>query len=189
MSLLLIAGLALVMGMILLCMGLSFIDFGLSSLAIGDSYNADSYNYYQNPLNRLGSKYFYYRPKGAVVVSKKQWAAIEKNIGVKIGEAKEVGRTIGYKEAIIDIRFKVKEEKAKAFPSSPYAVLDVESKMPLNEIEEKFVYLYGIYDPKNFISLDPAFTELAEIRRAQVKRAWNQINLGIKPVSISAGDI
>jgi len=188
MDLLFIMGLSVIMGVILVAMGLSFIDFGLDSLGHSDTYGNRTADYYQNPLHRLDSKYFHYRPKGSVIVSKKQWATIEENMGIKLDEAKNNGKILGYKQALVEIQDKVKEEKTKTFPSSPYAVLDIESKAPMAEIEKKYKYLLQIYDPKNFITLDKAFTELAEIRRAQITRAWNQVNLGIKPKSLSGGN-
>lgn len=188
MDLLFIVGLSVCMGIILIAMGLSFIDFGLGSLGFSDTFGNRTADYYQNPLHRLNSKYFHYRPKGTVTVSKKQWAVIEENMGIKLAEAKNNGKILGYKRALVEIQDKVKEEKTKTFPSSPYAVLDIESKTPMADIEKKKEYLLQIYDPKNFISLDKAFTELAEIRSAQITRAWNQINLGIKPKSISGGN-
>jgi len=188
MELLFIAGSSVVLGVVLLCMGLSFISSGLKSLDFTDSYGSMTPNdYYQNPLYTLNSKYFHYRPKGSVIVSKKQWANIEKNMGVKLLEMKEAGKTIGFKQAIVEIQDKVTEEKTKTFPSSPYAVLDVESSAPLEKIEEKYKYLLIAYNPANFVALDKAFVELAEIRTQQIKRAWSQINLGIKPAGASKG--
>jgi hypothetical protein len=182
MDLIFIAGLSLVLGIILLCIGLSFVGAGLKSLDFTDSYGATTSNsYYLNPLHTLNSKYFHYRPKGSVIVSKKQWADIERNMGIKLLEAKTAGKSIGYKQAIVEIQDKVTEEKAKTFPSSPYAVLDLEASAPLAALEERYNYLLKIYDPRAFVDLDKAFIELAEIRTQQVKRAWSQINLGIKP--------
>jgi hypothetical protein len=188
MDLLFIAGLSLVIGIVLLCMGLSFIGAGLGSLDFTDSYGSMTPNdYYQNPLHTLNSKYFHYRPKGSVIVSKKQWSEIERNMGIRLLEAKTAGKTIGYKQAIVEIQDKVTEEKAKTFPSSPYAVLDLEASAPLAALEERYKYLLSVYDPRNFSTLDKAFVELAEIRTQQVKRAWAQINLGIKPADASKG--
>ena len=179
MDLIIIAAIGLCMGLVFLAMGLSFIDFGLGSLNIADSYNTTVHDYYQNPLHRLNSKYFHYRPKGSVVVSKKQWNEIERNIGIKIAESQKAGKMLGYKEAIVDIRLKVKEEKEKITPSSPYATLDVESSTPTKEIEKKYEHFLAIYNPRNFNHLDKAFAQLAELRIEQIKRAWSKINTGI----------
>jgi DnaJ-domain-containing protein 1 len=108
-------------------------------------------------------------------------------MGIRLLEAKTAGKTIGYKQAIVEIQDKVTEEKAKTFPSSPYAVLDLEASAPLAALEERYKYLLSVYDPRNFSTLDKAFVELAEIRTQQVKRAWAQINLGIKPADASKG--
>jgi len=187
MDLLVMAALSVTMGIILISFGLSFIDFGLGSLDIPYSYKTGTNDYYQNPLCRLNSKYFHYRPKGAVVVSKKQWSEIERGMGFKLNEAKRAGKSIGYRAALVEIQDKVKEEKAKTSPSSPYLVLGVESAAPLAEIEKRYKHLLEIYSPKGFVSLDKAFVELAEIRTAQIVRAWNQINLGVGSGSVDGG--
>jgi len=191
MDLLFIAGLSLVTGVILVCMGLSFISESIKGIDYGYSYGAGVYGtgvgYNENPLQRLNSKYFHYRPKGSVIVSKKQWAEIERNMGVKLVEMKTAGEMVGFKRAIVEIQDKVKEEKAKTFPSSPYAILDLEASAPLEALEERYKYLLKIYDPKAFVTLDKAFVELAEIRTQQVKRAWSQINLGVTPLNANKG--
>lgn len=180
MDLIMIAFLSIVVGIILVSVGLSFISASMESLDFTDSYGTTTpYDYYRNPLHYLDSKYFHYRPKGSVIVSKAQWAEIEKNIGVQIIKAKDAGQKIGYKRAIVEIQDKVKEEKTKTFPSSPYAVLDVTSTTPMAEVEEKYKHLLQIYNPNVFVTLDKAFIELAEIRTAQIVRAWDQISLGV----------
>ena len=93
MDLLIIAGLSIVMGIILTAMGLSFLSQSLRSLEFSEKWGGQtSENYYQNPLHRLNSKYWHYRPKGSVIVSKKQWEEIEKNIGIEINLAKDKGK-------------------------------------------------------------------------------------------------
>jgi len=188
MDLLFIACTALLMGVVLVALGLSFIDFGLSSVDFNGDYGQTSGKYYQNPLHRLGSKYFHYRPKGSVILSEKQWANIERNMGIKLNEAKTVGKSIGYKIAIVEVQDKIREEKAKTAPSSPYLVLGVKPTTSLAKIEERYKHLLQIYNPKFFNHLDKSFVELSEIRTAQIVRAWNQINLGVKPKSVSGGN-
>lgn len=186
MDLLIMAGLSLVSGIVLLCMGLSFISQNLNAADYGAGY-LDTSNYYKNPLYTLNSKYWHYRPRGSVVVSKQEWEKIEKNIGIKISEAKTAGSILGYKGALIDIRDKVAEEKAKTSPSSPYLVLGVDPTTPLDEIEKRYNKLMDLYALKNFVDLDMTFTELATIRNTQILRAWNKIKFGIGRKSVSGG--
>lgn len=180
MDLIVIAAVGICMGVILVAMGLSFIDFGLGSLDIVDSYdNNAARKYYQNPLHTFNSKYFHYQPKGSVIVTKKQWSEIEKNIGVQIHKSQKAGWVIGYKEAIVDIRLKVREEKERVSPSSPYATLDVESTAPIKKIEKKYKHLLHVYKSVNFAHLDKAFVSLAELRTEQIEKAWRAVNTDI----------
>lgn len=175
MDLLVLAALSISIGIILLAMGLSFLS---QSLDVMD-YNNNNYwsapnsaDYYQNPLYGINSKYFHYRPKGWVIVSKKQWKDIEKNIGIKIASAENVG----YKQALSEIQAMIEEESDKAFPTSPYAVLDAEAVTPKAQIRDKYLALMDKYDPAKFGSLDKAFVQLAEIRQKQVIEAWQKID-------------
>jgi hypothetical protein len=179
MDLIVIAAVGMCIGVLLVAMGLSFIDFGLGSLGIADSYTTTAREYYQNPLHTFNSKYFHYQPKGSVIVTKKQWADIEKNIGIQIHKSQKAGWIIGYKEAIVDVRLKVREEKDKVSPSSPYATLGVESTAPIKEIEDRYKHLLHVYKSVNFSHLDRAFVSLAELRTEQLEKAWRTVNTGI----------
>lgn len=188
MDLLVIAALSIVLGLILTAMGLSFLSQNLESLKYNNAHWGDpnARDYYQNPFFRLNSKYWHYRPKGAVVLTKHKWAEIEKNIGIKLTQAKNEGKKVGYKACLVEFTDKIKEEKARVTPSSPYAVLGVNSTDPQESIKERYHFLIKIYDPKNFVDLDEAFIKLAQIRCKQIKKAWQQINYG---VGYSKGDI
>jgi len=182
-----LAGFSITMGLILTVMGLSFLSQNLKSLEFTDQWGANTTNqYYKNPFYTLNSKYWHYRPKGAVVVTKKQWEDIEKNIGIKVTEAKKRGLKLGRKSLMIDIEDAIKEKQATTFPTSPYAVLQVESSAPMDEIRQRYEFLKGIYDPRNFVELDKTFIELADIRCKQLDKAWKSINYGL---TSSKGDI
>lgn len=187
MDLLLIAGLSIVMGIILVAMGLSFLSQSLKFDAYTDKWGTNTTdNYYQNPFFKLNSKYWHYRPKGSVVISKKKWGEIERNIGIEITLAEEKARKLGRAAAIIEIQDMVREEQARIVPASPYAVLDVEAGDALLAIEEHYHKLIAMYDPTNFKGLDEAFIELAEIRIEQFNKAWKSISFGVK---MHKGDI
>jgi peptide deformylase len=167
--------------------GLSFLSQSLKSLEYNNQYgNNTARDYYRNPLFRLNSKYWHYRPKGAVVITKHQWQEIEKNIGIKIDEAKRKGVKLGRKSLYIDIQDAVKEKQAVLRPTSPYAILNVKANAPMAEIEARYKWMMEAYNPNNFVDLDKAFIQLAEIRCEQIEKAWKQINYGI---SYSKGDI
>jgi len=195
MDLLILAASAIVLGIILTAMGLSFISESLNALEYNNRYTEwgvlHTSDYYNNPLCRINSKWFYYRPKGWVLVSKGRWADIEKNIGIKINESIQVGRKIGYRDAVEDIQDMVGEEQARIAPSSPYMVLNVEATTPLEEIEVQYLKLLKLYDPASskFEGLDSTFEELATIRCQQILKAWKQINLGVGQRTFSKGDI
>jgi len=181
-DLLILGAMSIVVGIIIVCMGLSFLSQSLDSLSYNTSNNrwgVNAIDYYANPLYRLQSKWFYYRPKGAVILSQKEWEDIEGNIGVKISDAKDSGKILGYNAAIIEIQDKVREEQTRIVPASPYDVLNVASTMPINDIENNYKDLLSKYDPKYFTNLDKAFVELAEIRTDQIEKAWKQIKLGM----------
>ena len=181
MDLLIIAALSIVLGLILTAMGLSFLSQNLKSLEYNSQHWSDrnAKDYYQNPFFRLNSKYWHYRPKGAVVLTKHQWADIEKNIGIKITEAKKHGLKLGRKAFYVEMQDMIKEKRAAITPSSPYLVLGVESTTPMEEIEAKYKAMLQLYNPNNFVDLDKAFIQLAEIRTEQLRKAWKQVNYGV----------
>jgi len=183
-DLLFLTGLSVFLGIILVCIGLSSINQSLESLEYNNpSYqwsNMSTSEYYKNPLHRIDSKYFHYRPKGSVIVSQKEWEIIERNIAAKIARAKKHGQILGYNAAIIEVKDKVEEEKAKITPRSPYMVLNVEATTPLEEIKVQYLKLMAQYDPVNFENLDSTFVELAGIRCQQILKAWSQINASIR---------
>ena len=181
MDLLLVVVLSMVTGLVLVCAGLSFIDKSLDSLNFNSNWRGHNTEaYYNNPLARLNSKYWHYKPAGSVVVSKKQWEEIERNISVKIDEAKRKGHALGKRATIIQIEDLIKENQAKVFPTSPYKILNVDASTSVEDINSSYMALLKLYDPKNFVDLDPAFRELAEIRIGQIEDAWRQVSRGLK---------
>lgn len=182
--LLLIGSLAMLMGLIMLSLGLSLVSQGLNPFNFNEAFRGyNATEYYKNPLYHLNSKYWHYRPRGSVIVSKKQWEDIEKSIAIKIDEGRDAGKKIGYKRALVEIQDLVKEEEAKVNPSSPYEVLNVKSTASIEEIKERYTHLLKIYDTRNFVDLDKAFIQLAAIRIDQIKKAWKQITYGLKGLS------
>ncbi len=187
MDLLFLTGISIFFGIILISMGLAFLDQSLSSLNYNNDYGAwnglSSADYYNNPLAKINSKWFHYRPKGSVILSKKQWADIEANIEIKIKKAKEAGKILGRKAVIIEIQDRVKEEQTKIVPSNPYEILGVKAKtsaLPSKlEMENNYKHLRTVYNPENFTHLDKSFVELAEIRIEQITEAWRKVKMGI----------
>jgi len=179
MELLVIAALSIFMGIILIMMGMSYLGQSLESLKFNGSTNQSPYNYYENPLNRINSKYFHYRPKGTVIVSRGQWEEIEKNIGLRISDAIGRGKKIGRRETIAEIQDVVDKEREEIVPSSPYLLLGVKSTDSIDSIKKRWQHLMLAYAADNFEHLDPAFSELARIRRKELTRAWNKIQCGV----------
>lgn len=152
---------------IILVMGISYIAQSLEM-----SYYTDtdrSSNYYKNPLNLHNSKYFHYRPKGTVILSQSEWRIIEKNIGVEISKAKTVGKRLGYKDALQDFQ-QVIDGKREKSAFNPLKFAGITDSTPQDEATRKLEYLAKMFDPKNFVDLDRAFVELAELRSKQIKR-------------------
>ncbi len=187
MELLFFAGVAIVTGIIFVGMGLSFLNQSLdfekyntdSKYSYGLGFNSNSKDYYNNPLYRLKSKWFYYRPVGAVVLTKDKWKKIEDGINVKIAEAMDEGKVKGRKALMDEIKAKVEEEREKAVPSSPYALLGVKATDPISEIKVRYKQLSAFYDPKKFKHLDSDFRSLALIRTNQLNEAWRKIRNGV----------
>ncbi|KPK10631.1 MAG: hypothetical protein AMJ56_07625 [Anaerolineae bacterium SG8_19] len=181
---------AIIIGLILVAIGASFVSQGMDSLRYNENWGKyRSFSYYNNPLCKMNSKYFYFRPKGWVILSKKQWEDIEKSIGANIQKAKDNGKILGKALMLKQIQDQVSAEKERVFPSSPYKILGMDSTASLTEIQQKYNALMAMYDPKNFVDLDRAFIELAEVRQDQIRKAWNKIQAGIgeKPIKDFSG--
>ena len=147
---------------------------------LGDSLNIDSYN--KNPLIKLGSKYFHWRPKGAVVLSKSKWEEIEKGIGVKISEAREKGIELGRSAMVEEIQNQLNQRKDQTeFPTNPYIVLGISSNADDASVEKAYVMAKALYDPKLFQRWDSAFIQLAKIRQDQIEKAYTKIMAGVAP--------
>lgn len=175
-------GFGILMVVFLVVIGLSLTSASLNYEEGEDYYGYGQQNYYSNPLFKYNSKYFHYRPKGSVILTKSKWAEIEKNIGIEIGQAREYGRKAGYRQALGDLKDSVALQKK--FPT-PYAVLHASSGMSSAEIGQKYKDLKKIYDPNNFKHLDSAFMELAEIRCHELDNAWKKVTLALPGRSLS----
>lgn len=171
-----LSAIAIAGSLILMCMGLSYLSQSLNALEYsGAPYEALNYN--QNPLIGLKSKYFHYRPKNSVLLTEKKWAAVEKGIAKKIGQAEEVAKAGGYARALEDIENRIAEENTH-FPTNPYKILDVAAKASVEEVRIALNLKLSLYALRNFSNLDDSFKELAEIRLRQAKEAYDKIKDG-----------
>ena len=173
-------GISVFGGLIVVCIGLSYLSQSLNALDYCNAIDQDAYN--SNPLVKLGSKYYHWRPKGAVVITKKKWKIIQDNIAREIEDAKSKGIQIGRAEALKELESHLVEKQEKVgFPTNPYKILDVSSTDTDAEIEEAFRKLIDLYSDKRFEPYDAAFKDLASIRRHQIRKAFNKIAAGISP--------
>ena len=114
MDILVVAGLSIIAGIIFVAMGLSFLSQSLQFENFNSKHNVwglTAIEYYDNPLCRLKSKYFYYRPKGAVVVSKDRWKKIEKGVNVCLAQALEEGIVKGRRGLAEEMREKIRDKR------------------------------------------------------------------------------
>lgn len=174
--------------------GLAFfivaVSYGLS--VISKLFN-NSFDYYQypgqvqntgnpndNPLAKHKSKWFGYRPKGAVLLTKSMWKTIEANIAAEIIKAKENGIKIGRAQAIKEIEERLAERQEQVgFPTNPYTILGVKPGDPDTKVEAAQKKMLDLYAERNFVIYDPAFEDLAAVRRKQISRAFNKIMAGL----------
>lgn len=168
-------------GLVLLVMGLSFLSQSLRSIDyLGNSLNIESYN--KNPLIKLGSKYFHWRPKGAVVLSKSKWAEIEKGINAKIAEAKLAGIELGRSQMMQDIHASLNQRKDETkFPTNPYIILGISSNADDALIDKAYNEAKALYDSTQFQRWDSTFVQLAKIRQEQIDKAYDKIVAGVAP--------
>jgi hypothetical protein len=167
-------------GVVIVCMGLSYLSQSLSSLDYNTGFEEE--RFYQNPMVKLGSKYFHWRPKGAVVITKSKWATIKENIAREVESAKQDGVLIGHAKALKEVESRLQEKREKTgFPSNPYKILNVSSTDSDDVIEEAYKNLIDLYSDKRFEAYDSSFKELAEIRRDQIRKAFNKIAAGVGP--------
>ena len=180
MDILVLGGMAMIIGIVFLAMGLSYISQSLAPMDYNSQYGKTGADYYANPLNRFNSKWFHYRPKGSVIISKEKWAQIERDMGVKLNGALETGKKLGKKEMLIEIEDKIDERRAKLKPSSPYALFNIKATASIEELRARYEQMRDTYNPDNFAMLDDAFIELAKIRSAEIEKAWKQISYGVR---------
>ena len=165
-------------GLILIAIGVSFLSQCIDPVDYNNMYDKDILD--QNPLVKLGSKYFHWRPKGAVVLTKSKWAEIENNIAAEIEETKRLARISGYNEAVKVFRAKISEKKEKAsFPTNPYKILCVNSNDSDNIIALSYEKMMLLYSPDRFKDLDESFVELAKLRQDQIRKAYNKLQAGV----------
>lgn len=180
MDIFMLAAIAISGSLILFCMGLSFLSQSLNALDYSNlPYAVDNYN--QNPLIRLGSKYYHWRPKNSVVVTEKKWAAIERGIARKIANAEEAAETKGYNKAMSDIKEQL-DEGSTSFSKNPYKILDVAADADKATVSKALTLKLDLYALKNFSELDDAFRELAQIRLDQIREAYQKIGEGYKHI-------
>jgi hypothetical protein len=187
-DMLLVVVLSISIGIVLLCMGLAFIGESLDSLKYDNVYGYGSKepnNYYdKNPLWHYSSKYFHYRPKGTVIVSKTDWNRVQIGISAHISKAIDAGKKLGYKEAFEDIKDKVDERKERVSPSNAYMVLGVSAKTCIEDVNRRYDELMALYDKDNFIHLDESFIKLAGIRRRELTKALTKITTALEGTTI-----
>lgn len=186
MDLLIISALAITFGLILLVLGLSLINQSLEPMGYNSNYGErSSVDYYKNPLWRHESKYFHYRPVGTIILSRSKWAQIEKNIGERLTERFNIGKETGRKKMIAEIQDKIDAKRDKITFSNPYMVLGFPADTPRREMDSRYKVLLHNYDPSGFKHLDESFMELAEIRIAQIERAWKKIKYDVGKRKVS----
>ena len=178
MDIFLLAAIAITGSLIMVCMGLSFLSQSLNALDYSDTpYELNELK--QNPLIRFKSKYFHYRPKNSVLLTKDKWAKVEKSIAGQIATAEKTGEFKGYEQAIKDVKEKVDEEKSN-FPTNPYKILEVNADMDEPTVKRALKLKLDLYALDKFTEFDKAFQELAEIRREQFRKAYDEITSGLK---------
>jgi len=180
MELSLIIGIIVFGGIVIMCVGLSLLSQSLNALDYNNSFDQDAYN--QNPLIKLGSKYFHWRPKGSVVITRQKWKVIQNNIAREVENAKQEGIKLGKAQALKEVESHLEEQQEKSgFPKNPYKILDVNSTDSDLKIQEAYNKLVALYEEAHFYAYDSAFQELAAIRRRQIRRAFNKIASGVAP--------
>jgi hypothetical protein len=145
-----------------------------------DRYSNDSYYKYEydNPLKRWNSKYFHYRPAGAVVLTRNKWLKIEEGIRNHVYDVRTAAVKEGRRQLMQEIRAKLTERRSSFESTNPYDVLGVDATASLDEMKEKWYKMRGLYNPHNFVDLDPSFVELATIRVQQIDGAWRLVKRG-----------
>lgn len=146
---------------------LGIVIFGLTVLSqsIGDIGNIQSYK--SNPLIKLGSKYYSWRPKNAIVLTKEKWQTIENGMAEEIKKAKKAGVKVGRRLMITEIENKI---SAAAPVKSPYAILGLDYQT-LHKLEGRVKYLKSIYEPSNFEQFGQDFVLLAEAKIKEIENA------------------
>ena len=167
--------------LVLIAIGLSLLSQSYRALDYSD-YNLSQDSYYKNPLVRLGSLYYHWRPKGAVVVSKKQWETIESNIALKLSMAERDGITKGRARLMQEIRDKIAQRREESdFPKNPYLILGITSNTNDAGVEEAYRKALDLYGSHNFTQYDKSFRDLAALRRKQIKKAYQSIIAEVAP--------
>lgn len=160
--------------LVLTCMGLSYLSAGLNGLAYNDENK--QHRYYANPLLNCQSKYFHYKPAGAVILTRKKWQQIETNMAYAIRDAEEAARKKGYSEALAAVEARVKLKQAEHSPSDPYKVFGLAHGATLVEVEKVYHALNELYKPKEFAKYGDEFVKLAALKRKRIQKAYNIIH-------------
>ena len=116
--------------------------------------------------------YMQYVPKTSMVITKAEWARVEKNIAIEITKANSAGIRLGRNQIIGAVEDGIREKKGGR--RTAYAVLGIKVGDEA-KLEEKVAHLLLMYDPKNFEYLDNEFIELAELRTKEINDASSTI--------------
>lgn len=111
-SVLVVTALSAVLVIVLTCVGLSYLSASLGGLWYSKK-DLGEVKYYSNPLLAAGSKYFHYKPIGAVIVTKEKWRKIEENMAYLIADAEQKAAEKGYRKALTEIEARVRLAEKK----------------------------------------------------------------------------
>jgi hypothetical protein len=164
--------LTILLVIVLACMGLSYIDMGLDGL--GYATRNKEHVYYSNPLLPINSIYFHYKPKDAVIVSKRTWVKIETNMAYALRKAEEQARSEGFSDALAQIEHKAKEKLSSYVPDS-YKLLGVTKAAKISELLRARNALLERFKPENFEVYGAEFVRLASIKTEQINTAYDKI--------------
>jgi len=172
---------------VIIAVGLSCLSQAISPLDFNNAWDQEAY--YKNPLIKIGSKYFHWRPKGSVVLTKSLWKKIETDFSIKLKKARVEGILAGRSAVIKEIEERLQEKQDSVeFPTDPYDVLGLEVNDKTEIVESAYQKLMDLYASENFTNYDTAFEDLASIRRKQIRRAYNLIMAGVVTKDISKGE-
>lgn len=165
--------LLIIMPVIVVTIGLSLLSQSMNALDYNQT-EKRQHNYLSNPLIKLGSKYYSWRPDGAILITKEKWQKIEKNIYHEIDSARKEGIKLGRDVVLAKIENAICQR-----PKNPYTILKLNMD-EADKVNTRETELLAKYNPRNFDYLnDKEFTRLAEIRVEEVKIAARKLRNGL----------